>query len=351
MWASTTSKLMQTNNNDLIDVWDRVTISRWTHPNVTQREIVLVESKTVAWIIVTRAYEACRLSDTASLESQTPFEWQPGDYFSVNNTAWTIQEMQDDIDSRLLNWTLRTWLVWTNKIITSNNSWVETWVNYWTSGQALIFTWPNSEPTAQDIPEQLIKDKTAITDVDSSEDYLILSDWSDTWKNKKILIDDFNKKWTVTWNWASVFYNTASVWIDSQVWNISKNDSKAAEITLWRTIWEWWTINANMNWYFFRASNYAADGTFRFRIKKNNTTYATSTNYSVNNQTSVSWSVSASNIPVVPWDTITFHIDVNINSSQPSWINIVTASSMGISYHKVYENLTNYDNSGNTFNI
>lgn len=123
--------------------------------------------------------------------------------------SYTTKDIQDEVTrleaDKLDNNELRTWLT-SNRLLSSNNSWVEeAWISFWTAWQVLTSTWTTTQPIFGDVPEQTVFSKTTITTLDGAADYVMVSDWSSSNTNRKILINKFLNAELATPNYIAAY--------------------------------------------------------------------------------------------------------------------------------------------------
>ena len=229
-------------------------LNTWEGANFTLNQITKLVEHSTPWDETTNEvwFENIKITwiswDALTIERE--FNWTTARAFpSWSILYWVvhseiISDIQDEVTrletDKLDNWDLRTWLSWTNKVITSNNAWNETWVSYWTSWKVLTSTWATSEPTFQTIPEQKVYDKTT-SDVDIINDFWIFSDTSNSNNNKKDKIINITRWFWIDSSWSIKMLNSGTVQTDKWHYSIFQ------EITLWRGIWNWWTIRTGLS--------------------------------------------------------------------------------------------------------
>lgn len=124
------------------------------------------------------------------------FGWTTARSFPTWSYAYGVihsnitEDIQDEVVrlevDKLDNNELRTWLT-NNRLLSSNNSWAEAWITYWTNWQVLTSNGWTAQPTFKAIPEQTVFSKTTITTLNGEADHVMVSDWSSSNANRKIL--------------------------------------------------------------------------------------------------------------------------------------------------------------------
>lgn len=246
---------------------------------VVKREIVKVTNRSGDTLTVTRAFEACPASDTATTQTTTAQSFDSWDFVYLWITALTIDDIQDELD-RLetdkldASWELRTWL-WNWKVIYTNWSWVEVELAVWAAWTFLWFNGTSSAPSAQ-IPttQQNVITGTAGETVDwtTTPQAVYVSDWTwwrTSWRYYKADANDWtntdsiNFAWFVTtsktvWqtgnlintgivDWFTWLTEHALYFMSDTAWEISVTPSTTKRIPVWVAI-TWTQILILENW-------------------------------------------------------------------------------------------------------
>lgn len=219
--------------------------------NVVKREIVSITAISWDQLTISRAVEACPISDSASVQQQVSqvFATPTKTNISVAMTKGMLDDINQSIDnltSDKLNasWGLRTGLT-PNRVIATDGAGEEITVG-WSSGQVLGFGaggLPQAVSPTVDIGG--LPSKTTPVGADK----LIISDSQDSGVNKKVLLSNLISKYFGDWSDWNVTVST----------NITlTRDMQYVSLTV---TWSW---IINTNWYLiYYTSSLVNDGIIR----------------------------------------------------------------------------------------
>lgn len=268
--------------------WTIVKYKKWVP---YQTEVVNAISKNGKNLIVQRAVEKCPMNWTSTELVQNKYQFDEGDIFFMNLTAWDLYKIDEKFSTKLdIYWWIRTWLP-INSIIYVNAEGEEDVLEFdpeVDSWKAILIDplwWLKLES-----PSVNIWDLEEETIINENDEFILNRPW--VW-NRKINWNSFIPKvywwnwsdwdlvissWTTTLNmtasWNSTWfveknYNNLTIsWTALlNFWNLQSNWNIAYIKVKWDFTMSWWTINANaMWWLWWSGSNSSWNNGARWKL-------------------------------------------------------------------------------------